>query len=104
NKDHVIMTLTLEHDVKTEKRGQRETVWVMYIKESIFPSSYKTRRTQSSESINHQSLSYYYYYFIIRRLHYIFPFHNPYDLTEYDGLDDRGSSDSRARCWSYIRF
>ena len=23
---------------------------------------------------------------------------------EYDGLDDRGSSDSRARCWSYIRF
>ena len=24
--------------------------------------------------------------------------------NEYDGLDDRGSSDSRARCWSYIRF
>ena len=23
---------------------------------------------------------------------------------EYDGLDKRGSSDSRARCWSYIRF
>ena len=24
--------------------------------------------------------------------------------NEYDGLDDRGSSDSRARCWSCIRF
>jgi hypothetical protein len=44
------MTLTLEHDVKTEKWGQRETVWVMYIKESIFPSSYKTGRRQSWQS------------------------------------------------------
>ena len=66
------MTLTLEHDVKTEKWGQRETVWVMYIEEGIFLQVIAQNTIIWIINHGHSTIS---------RLQYIFPFHNPYDLT-----------------------